>query len=63
MGISGGCDLRFGYQRFVGFAVWISTKAVIWVLDVVVEQVLPVWDFLMGFLFGFGYLFGLGVVE
>jgi hypothetical protein len=27
------------------------------------EQVLVVWDILMGFLLGFGYLFGLGVVE
>jgi hypothetical protein len=31
----------------------------IWVLAVIVERLLVVWDFLMGFLFGFGYLFDL----
>jgi len=51
---------------FVGFAVWVSMVARIWVLAMVVEWLLTVWDFLMGFVFGFEYLFdlfGLGVVE
>lgn len=59
--INSGCDLRFGYQQFVGFPIWVSTVAVIWVLVVVVERVFAVWDFWWGFFLGLGICLDLGL--